>query len=121
MSPGDVHLERSGRRLPGAVSGTFAIALGMFVVAAVALGVNLARQRDSYGWVQHTNEVLRNISAVERAILEGESGERGYLLTGESSYLNSYSLSQAEIPRLLEALGQAVLAIRWPSVPPIIV
>ncbi len=54
-----------------------AIALGLFVVAALALGVNLARQRDSYGWVQHTNEVPHNISAVERAILEAESGERG--------------------------------------------
>jgi two-component system sensor kinase FixL len=94
--------------LPGAVSGTFAIALGLFVFAAVALGVNLARQRDSYGWVQHTNEVLRYISAVEKAILEAESGERGYLLTGESSYLNSYNRSQAAIPRLLEALRQAV-------------
>jgi two-component system, LuxR family, sensor kinase FixL len=94
--------------LPGAVSGTFAIALGLFLVAAVALGVNLVRQRGSYGWVQHTNEVLRDISAVEKAILEAESGERGYLLTGESSYLNSYNLSQAAIPRLLEALRQAV-------------
>jgi two-component system, LuxR family, sensor kinase FixL len=82
--------------------------LGLFLVAAVALGVNLARQRDSYGWVQRTNEVLRNISAVEKAILEAESGERGYLLTGESSYLNSYNRSQAAIPRLLEALRQAV-------------
>jgi two-component system sensor kinase FixL len=94
--------------LPGAVSGTFAIALGLFVFAAVALGVNLVRQRDSYDWVQHTNEVLRNISAVEKAILEAESGERGYLLTGESSYLNSYNRSQADIPRLLEALRQTV-------------
>jgi CHASE3 domain sensor protein len=33
---------------------------------------------------------------------------RGYLLTGESSYLNSYNRSQADIPRLLEALRQAV-------------
>jgi two-component system, LuxR family, sensor kinase FixL len=96
--------------LPGAVSGTFAIALGLSVVAAVALGFNLAQQRGSYGWVQHTNEVLNNISAVERAILEAESEERGYLLTGESSYLNTYSRSHAEIPRLLEALGQAVSA-----------
>jgi two-component system, LuxR family, sensor kinase FixL len=72
--------------------------------------LNLARQRDSYGWVQHTNQVLNNISAVEGAILEAESEERGYLLTGESSYLNSYSRSQAEIPRLFEALGQAVSA-----------
>jgi CHASE3 domain sensor protein len=78
--------------LPGAVSGTFAIALGLFVFAAVAF-VNLVRQRDSYDWVQHTNEVLRNISAVEKAILEAESGERGYLLTGESSYLNVQSFA----------------------------
>ena len=94
--------------LPGPVSGTLAIALGMFVVAAVALTVNLTRQRDSFGWVEHTNEVLRNISAVETRILEAESGERGYLLTGESSYFDSYNRSQADIPKLLEALRQAV-------------
>ena len=41
-------------------------------------------------------------------ILEAESGERGYLLTGESSYLDSYNRSQADIPKLLEALRQAV-------------
>jgi CHASE3 domain sensor protein len=67
------------------------IALGFFVFAAVALGVNLVQQRDSYGWVQHTNEVLRNISAVEKAILEAESGKRGYLLTGESATSTSYN------------------------------
>jgi CHASE3 domain sensor protein len=94
--------------LPGPVSGTFAVALGMFVVTAVALSVNLARQRDSIGWVQHTDEVLRNISAVEARILEAESGERGYLLTGESSYLDSYDRSQADIPESLAALRRAV-------------
>jgi CHASE3 domain sensor protein len=80
----------------------------MFVVAAVALSVNLTRQRDSFGWVEHTNEVLRTVSALERRILEAESGERGYLLTGESGYLDSYSRSQDDIPRLLEALRQTV-------------
>jgi two-component system, LuxR family, sensor kinase FixL len=90
------------------VSGTLAIALGMFVVAAVALTVNLTRQRDSFGWVEHTNEVLRDISAVETRILEAESGERGFLLTGESSYFDSYTRSQADIPKLLEALRHAL-------------
>jgi len=94
--------------LPGPVSGTFAVALGMFVVAAVALSANLARQRDSFGWIQHTNEVLRNVSDIEARILEAESGERGYLLTGESSYFDSYNRSQADVPGLLEALRQAV-------------
>ena len=72
-----------------------AIALGLSVVAAIALSFNLARLRESYAWVEHTNEVLRNIAATERALLEAESGERGYLLTGESSYLESYSNAQS--------------------------
>jgi CHASE3 domain sensor protein len=55
----------------------------MFVVAALALNVNLTRQKDSLGWVDHTNQVLRNIFAVESRILEAESAERGYLLTGK--------------------------------------
>ena len=94
------------RRLPGRVPGLLAIALGLFIVAAIALSFNLVHLRDSFAWVEHTNEVLRNIAATETALLESESGERGYLLTGESSYLESYNRSQAQIPGLLEMLRQ---------------
>jgi PAS domain S-box-containing protein len=82
--------------------------LGLFVVATIALAVNLTLQRDSFGWVEHTNEVLRIVSSLERRILEAESGERGYLLTGENNYRDSYNRSQAEVPKLLEALRQLI-------------
>ena len=39
-----------------ALPATLAIALGLFVVAAFALAANLTGQRDSFGWVEHTNE-----------------------------------------------------------------
>ena len=91
-----------------ALPATLAVALGLFVVAAFALAANLNGQRDSFGWVEHTNEVIRTVSAVERGILEAELGERGYLLTGEKSYLDSYTRSQADVPKLLEAARQAV-------------
>jgi len=94
--------------LPGPVSGALAIAVALFVVAAIALAVNLSWQRESFVWVEHTNAVLRDTSALEKAILEAESGERGYLLTGESTYLDSYNRAQAEIPKLLAALRGAV-------------
>jgi len=90
------------------VSGAFAVALGLFVVTTIALSVNLARQRDSVGWIQHTDGVLRNIFAIETRILEAESGERGYLLTGERSYFESYNRAQADIPGLLAALRTTV-------------
>jgi two-component system, LuxR family, sensor kinase FixL len=84
--------------LPGRVSAFVAIALGLFVGAAVALNLNLSRLKDTFAWVEHTNEVLRNISASERALLEAESGERGYLLTGESSYLDSTIVPGSRFP-----------------------
>jgi hypothetical protein len=51
-----------------------AIALGLFVATAMALNLNLSRLRDSFAWVEHTNELLRNISVSERALLEAKSG-----------------------------------------------
>jgi PAS domain S-box-containing protein len=95
--------------LPGRVSGLLALAFGLFVIAAIALTLNLVHLKESFGWVEHTNEVLRNISGAERALLEAESGERGYLLTGENSYLESYNRAQAEVPRSLEALRRLIL------------
>ena len=94
--------------LPGRASGTLAIALGMFVVAAIGIEPSTSLgKRDSFGWVEHTNEVLRNISAIESNILEAESGERGFLLTGESSYLDSYNRSQADIPKIARSVATA--------------
>ncbi len=94
--------------LPGRVSGLLALALGLFIVAAIALSFNLARLRESFAFVEHTNEVLRNIAAAERALLKLSLGERGYLLTGESTYRDSYDRAQAQIPGLLESLRQFV-------------
>jgi two-component system sensor kinase FixL len=85
-----------------------AVALGLFVIAAVALSFNLARLKASFAWVEHTNEVLRNIAATERALLEAESSERGHLLTGESTYLDAYNRARTAIPELLQSLKQSV-------------
>jgi two-component system sensor kinase FixL len=75
--------------LPGRVPLLLGISLSLLVAAAIALTVNITRLRDSFAWVEHTNEVLRQIADIERALLTAESGERGYLLTGQNSYLES--------------------------------
>ena len=93
--------------LPGREFALIAVALALAVLAAIALSLNLSRLKDGFTWVQHTNEVLREISAVERALLEAESSERGYLLTGEASYFATYNRSRTEIPRLLVALRES--------------
>jgi two-component system, LuxR family, sensor kinase FixL len=66
------------------------IALLLFIVVAGALILNLMRLRDSFSWVQHTNDVLLSISGIQESILEAESSERGFLLTGVGSYRDGY-------------------------------
>ena len=84
------------------------IGLALLVVAIFALSVNLARLRDSIRWVEHTNTVLRGISDIERAILEAQVAGRGYLLTSESSLLESYNRSTTDVQKSLAVLGTEV-------------
>jgi diguanylate cyclase (GGDEF)-like protein len=45
---------------------------------------------DTSYWVAHTYEVETLIESVESLIKDAETGQRGYLLTGESTYLEPY-------------------------------
>ena len=98
----------SARRVFGSVTGLLAFALVLFAIAGIFLGVNLARLRQSFAFVEHTNEVLRNLNAAERQLLTAESGERGVLLTGDASYLNSYTQARDDLPKTLAMLRQLV-------------
>ncbi|MFC0242539.1 sensor histidine kinase [Rhodopseudomonas telluris] len=77
----------------------------LFIVIAGALFLNLMRLRDSFSWVQHTNDVLLAIAGIQRAVLEAETNERGYLLTGLESYSENYLHAR-------EALGSRIDSLR---------
>jgi two-component system sensor kinase FixL len=100
-------VESATRALPrffGSVTGLLAFALVLFAIAGIFLGVNLAKLRESFAYVEHTNEVLRNLNAAERQLLTAESGERGFLLTGDASYLSAYSQARDGLPNTLATL-----------------
>ncbi len=96
------------RHFFGSVTGLLAFALVLFAIAGIFLGVNLAKLRQSFGYVQHTNEVLRDLNAAERQLLTAESSERGVLLTGDASYVASYRRARDDLPKTLTALRQLV-------------
>ena len=96
---GAIRLTRAKRILPGLASGTLALAVGMFVVAAMALAVNL-NSAERQLWLGRTHErgashcfrsrKTHPRSRVGRARLSADGRER---------YLDSYNRSQAEIPK----------------------
>ncbi|MCP3463404.1 CHASE3 domain-containing protein [Bradyrhizobium sp. CCGUVB23] len=89
---------------PSRVLTLIALAAALTILAGFPLSLNMLRFRENLAWVNHTNEVLRQLSATERALLEAESSERGYLLTADATYLSTYNEWKDAIPALLSSL-----------------
>ena len=52
---------------------------------------------ESFEWVSHTLEIQRELTTVEARISEAESSKRGYLLTGQPSFLAPYNAATTDI------------------------
>ncbi|RTR39008.1 diguanylate cyclase [Shewanella canadensis] len=68
--------------------------LGLLFFAAIFNSI-LTFQLESYGeeklkWVIHTHEVLNETQTLSGAMKDAETGQRGYLLTASSAYLEPY-------------------------------
>jgi hypothetical protein len=83
----------------GRVFTLIAMAATLAVLAGLPLSLNMVRFRENLAWVKHTNQVLHELSAIERTVLEAESAERGFLLTGDQAYLSTYKTSSGAIPK----------------------
>jgi two-component system, LuxR family, sensor kinase FixL len=85
------------------------VALSLFLAAVFFLNLNLARLKESFGWVQHTDDVLLQLAAIEATLIEAESAERGYILTGDARYREPYDRAEAGLDGQLGKLAQLVV------------
>jgi PAS domain S-box-containing protein len=90
-----------------------ALAVALLVVAlgvdAVLSLHNIREVATSVQWVSHTNEVLTRLEAVLSTLKDAETGQRGYLLTGEPAYLEPYRDAVDRLPRQIADLRQVTL------------
>ena len=56
-------------------------------------------------WVEHTLAVDSQLQVVGSLVKDAETGQRGYLLTGDPGYLDPYSAAGQQLPSALQALG----------------
>ncbi|GGM25831.1 methyl-accepting chemotaxis protein [Dactylosporangium sucinum] len=56
------------------------------------------------GMVQHTYQVLGRIEALNASLKDAETGQRGYLITGEDAYLAPYSQALTDLAAQQQAL-----------------
>jgi PAS domain S-box-containing protein len=57
-------------------------------------------------WVSHTHRVLTELEATLSTLKDAETGQRGYLLTGEERYLEPYYSARARINQQVVGLQQ---------------
>lgn len=84
------------------------VPIGMGLALALAAGAaalsfrNLAEDNDAARWVSHTHEVIERLETLRSEVLKAENARRGYILTGDKSFVGRLNSARGE---LLTTLG----------------
>jgi signal transduction histidine kinase len=73
------------------VTAGFGIALAILILVGVLSYRSMLHSDEDRQWVTHTHQVLEKLDAVLTNMLDIETGARGYVLTGDASYLEPYN------------------------------
>jgi len=68
----------------------------------------IAVQDSNQSWVEHTQRVQLELTTVESLLKDAETGQRGYLYTGEPKYLEPYNIAVQQIDSHIASLAELV-------------
>ncbi len=99
MYPCEMRWPSSNRLVAG-----YALAFGLLIVNTVVTFWNLETIAGNSRHVAQTHEMLVGLEAVLSNLRDAETGQRGYLLTGDERYLGPYSESRSRVARSISSL-----------------
>ena len=76
-----------GRKITAAFTATLVVMIALAWISYSSIG----ELRSTSHWVSHTHEVLGQLERVSSELKDAETGQRGYLITGEDRYLEPYN------------------------------
>lgn len=86
----------------------FAMVLAVLFANTLLTYLNLQRLQRNAGLVEHTHEVLLTIKSLQARIIDAETGQRGYLITGRKEYLEPYNAAVISVNDELTQLSRLV-------------
>jgi PAS domain S-box-containing protein len=90
----------------------FSVLLGFTLLLIVLLGNTVVIHRqigaqvENQSWVRHTQQVRFELSQTESLLKDAETGQRGFLYTGDPTYLAPFNQAIAQIDPHLDHLAQ---------------
>ncbi len=98
--------------MPARAKTLFGWLVGVVVLmglATIVFGISAIQLYSSFGWVDHTHRVIAQTQKLLGHVLDAETGQRGYLLTGDATYLTPYQTgvlaSRADIDSFADIVG----------------
>src|SRR5579883_2799103 len=87
----------------------FAVAGLTLILIAVVAYRNAAQVIENDGWVTHTYQVRGDLALLATQLTDAQTGERGYLITGDESFLAPYRNALGSLKGTLERLRQLTM------------
>ena len=69
----------------------FGLSLLILIITSVASWSSIHNLLDSSKWVDHTDSVINEVNTTLTILTDAETGQRGYLLTGDTAFLRPYN------------------------------
>jgi len=80
-----------------------AVSIAALLVNGAVAVLNTVAMEDSHAWVTHTDQVLQQSERLLSTLQDAETGQRGFLITGDPAYLEPY---HAGVAAIHEQVGQ---------------
>ncbi|MCW6037946.1 CHASE3 domain-containing protein [Spirulina subsalsa FACHB-351] len=89
----------------------FSLVFVLVSVNAIAEEWGNRISKEARNWVIHTYEVKLNLRLLEKNLVDAQTGERGFLLTGNETFLELYYQAQVLAPEYLRNLESRMATI----------
>lgn len=63
---------------------------------------------NTFDWVNHTYKVIGSSTEIEKQVIDLETGQRGFLITGKESFLQPYNVAQNQLDTKIDAIKALV-------------
>ena len=78
----------------------FGLGLTILIIIGSVSYRSMATLLETANWVTHTHEVLTKLESVLSVLKDVETGQRGYLITGDVQYLEPYDAAISKLKRV---------------------
>ena len=84
----------------------FGLLLILLIANAFITRRELGIQIENQGWVAHTRQALYELAQTESLLKDAETGQRGFLYTGDPKYLTPYSEAASQVQPHIDTLAR---------------